>query len=60
MKTYGGMVCVLFLFLKQYVDVVEAGTMVRSPGRGRRLFSTPQRTDGLWDPFNLLSNGYRG
>jgi hypothetical protein len=30
------------------------------PGRGERLFSTPQRPDLLWGPPSLLSNGYRG
>jgi hypothetical protein len=24
------------------------------------MFSTPQRPDRLWDPPNLLFNGYRG
>jgi hypothetical protein len=30
------------------------------PGRGKRIFSTPQRTDRLWGPLSLLSNRYRG
>jgi hypothetical protein len=30
------------------------------PGRGKRLFSTPQRPDRLWGPPSLLPNGYRG
>jgi hypothetical protein len=25
---------------------------------GRRIFSSPRRSDRLWDPPNLLSNGY--
>jgi hypothetical protein len=27
---------------------------------GSRIFSSPRRPDRLWDPRNLLSNGYRG
>jgi hypothetical protein len=30
------------------------------PGRGKRLFSPPQRPDRLCSPLSLLSNGYRG
>jgi hypothetical protein len=30
------------------------------PGRGKRLFSSPQRPDRLWDPSSLLSKGYLG
>jgi hypothetical protein len=30
------------------------------PGTGKRFFSIPQRTDWLWGPPNLLSDGYRG
>jgi hypothetical protein len=30
------------------------------PGRAKRLFSSPQRSDRLWGPPSLLSNGYRG
>jgi hypothetical protein len=29
-------------------------------GRGKRIFSTPQRPHRLWGPPSLLSNGYRG
>jgi hypothetical protein len=28
-------------------------------GKGKRFFSTPQRSDRLWGPPSLLSNGYR-
>jgi hypothetical protein len=27
---------------------------------GSRIFPSPRRPDRLWDPPNLLSNGYRG
>jgi hypothetical protein len=30
------------------------------PGRGKRFLSSPQRSDRLWGPPSLLSNGYRG
>jgi hypothetical protein len=30
------------------------------PGRGKEFFSSPQRSDWLWDPSSLLSNGYWG
>jgi hypothetical protein len=32
---------------------------VRVP-EGSRIFSSPSRSDSLWGPPNLLSNGYRG
>jgi hypothetical protein len=28
-------------------------------GKGKRFFSPPQGPGRLWDPPNLLSNGYR-
>jgi hypothetical protein len=30
------------------------------PGRGKKLFSTPQRLDQLWCPRSLISSGYKG
>jgi hypothetical protein len=39
------------------LDDQEIG--VRVPVGSRILF-TPRRPDRLWDPPNLLSNGYRG
>jgi hypothetical protein len=30
------------------------------PGRGKKLFSTPQCPDRFWDPPRLLPNMYRG
>jgi hypothetical protein len=30
------------------------------PGRVKIFFSSPQGTDRLWFPLNLLPNGYRG
>jgi hypothetical protein len=29
-----------------------------NPSRDKRLFSSPQRSDGLWGPPSFLSNGY--
>jgi hypothetical protein len=29
------------------------------PGRGKRFFSIPQRSDCLWAPDSLLYNSYR-
>jgi hypothetical protein len=30
------------------------------PSRGKKLFSSPQRRDRLWDPLSLLPNMHRG
>jgi hypothetical protein len=37
----------------------DRGVGLRVP-EGSRIFSSPSRPDRLWDPPNLLSNGYRG
>jgi hypothetical protein len=37
----------------------DRGVRVRVPVESR-IFSSPNRSDGLWGPPNLLSNGYRG
>jgi hypothetical protein len=37
----------------------DRGVGVRVPV-GSRIFSSPQRSDRLWGPPSLLSNGYRG
>jgi hypothetical protein len=37
----------------------DRGVGVRVP-LGSRIFSSPRLPDRLWDPPNLLSNGYRG
>jgi hypothetical protein len=37
----------------------DRGVGVRVPV-GSRIFSSPSNPDGLWGPFNFLSNGYRG
>jgi hypothetical protein len=37
----------------------DRGVGVRVPV-GSRIFSSPRRSDRLWGPASLLSNGYRG
>jgi hypothetical protein len=37
----------------------DRGVGVRVPV-GSRIFTSPYRSDRLWGPPNLLSNGYRG
>jgi hypothetical protein len=37
----------------------DRGVGVRVPV-GSRIFSSQRRPDRLWDPLNLLPNGYRG
>jgi hypothetical protein len=37
----------------------DRGVGVRVPV-GSKIFSSPRRSDRLWGPPNLLSNGYRG
>jgi hypothetical protein len=37
----------------------DRGVRVRVPVR-LKMFSSPYRSDQLWGPSNLLSNGYRG
>jgi hypothetical protein len=38
----------------------QLGNWGSIPGRGKRLLSSPQRQNRLWDTPSLLSNGYRG
>jgi hypothetical protein len=42
------------------VTIYELDGHSSIPGRGKRLFSTPQRPDRFWGPPSLLSNGYPG
>jgi len=43
------------------LDFITLGWMIggSSPGTGWEFFSLPPRTDRLWGPLTLLSNGKR-
>jgi hypothetical protein len=42
---------------RRYRDVFDGRVSIIDGGK---IFSSPQRSDRLWDPPNLLHNGYPG